>query len=100
MHAEAEHSVTNMYAFNSLTTKKQTTKFSSANYQKMKNLNLSFIILSSQRVEYSVDLDEVALYEPPYQDLRYLQIQLFSSLIVEELTRSNGNGHRMVRRSS
>ena len=34
----------------------------------------------------SVDLDEVAHYEPPHQDLRCLQIQLFSSLVVKELT--------------
>ena len=34
----------------------------------------------------SVDLDEVAHYEPPHQDLRCLQIQLLSSLVVKELT--------------
>ena len=33
----------------------------------------------------SVDLDEVAHNEPPYQDLRCLQIQQFSSLVVKEL---------------
>ena len=33
----------------------------------------------------SVELDEVAHYEPPHQDLRCLQIQLFSSLILKEL---------------
>ena len=33
----------------------------------------------------SVDLDEVAHYEPPHPDLRCLQIQLFSSLVVKEL---------------
>ena len=32
----------------------------------------------------SVDLDEVAHDELPHQDLRCLQIQLFSSLIVKE----------------
>ena len=32
-----------------------------------------------------MDLDEVAHYEPPHQDLRCLQIQLFSSLVVKEL---------------
>ena len=31
----------------------------------------------------SVDLDEVAHYEPPHQDLHCLQIQLFSSLVVK-----------------
>ena len=35
----------------------------------------------------SVDLDEVAHYEPPHQDLRCLQIQLFSSLVLKELKR-------------
>ena len=35
-----------------------------------------------------MDLDEVAHYEPPHQDLHRLQIQLFSSLVVKELTRS------------
>ena len=33
----------------------------------------------------SVDLDEVALYEPPHQDLCCLQIQLFSSLVFKGL---------------
>ena len=33
----------------------------------------------------SVDPDEVAHHEPPHQDLRCLQIQLFSSLVVKEL---------------
>ena len=32
-----------------------------------------------------MDLDEVAYYEPPYQDLRCFQIQLFSSLLLKEL---------------
>ena len=34
----------------------------------------------------SVDLDEEAHYEPPHQDLRCLQIQLYSSPVVKELT--------------
>ena len=33
----------------------------------------------------SVDLDEVAHYEPPHQDPLCLQIQLFSSPVVKEL---------------
>ena len=59
---------------NSLTTEKQTTKFSSAIFQKM--LRPSNIILRIQRLEgkQCVDLDEVAHYEPPHQDLRCLQI--------------------------
>ena len=70
-----------MDRLNSLITIKQTTKFSSANFQKM--LSPSHIILRIQRLEAnSVELDEVAHYEPPHQDLRCLQIQLFSSLVV------------------
>ena len=70
----------------SLTTKKQTTKFSCANYQKM--LSPSYVILRIQRLikrANSEDLVEVAHYEPPHQDLRCLQIQLFSSLVLKEL---------------
>ena len=32
-----------------------------------------------------MDLDEVAHYEPPHQDLRCMQLQLFSSLVDKEL---------------
>ena len=32
-----------------------------------------------------MDLDEVAHYEPPHQDLHCLQLQLFSSLVGKEL---------------
>ena len=42
---------------------------------------------SKTRVANIVDLDEVAHYEPPLQDLRCLQIQLFSALVVKELRR-------------
>ena len=35
----------------------------------------------------SVDLDEVAHYEPPHQDLRRAQIRLFSSLVLKNLKR-------------
>ena len=37
----------------------------------------------------SVDLEEVAHYEPPHQDLRCLQIQLFTSLVLKELFKMN-----------
>ena len=37
-----------------------------------------------------VDLDKVADKEPPHQDLRCLQIQLFSALVVKELIWSVG----------
>ena len=33
----------------------------------------------------SVDLDEVAHYEPPHQDLHHLQIQLLLSLLLKDL---------------
>ena len=36
-----------------------------------------------------MDLDEVAHYEPPHQDLQCLQIQLFSSLVLKELQDCN-----------
>ena len=38
-----------------------------------------------------VDLDEVAHDEPPHQDLCCLQIQLFSLLILKELTAKTDN---------
>ena len=34
----------------------------------------------------SADLNEVAHYEPPHQDLRCLHIQLFSSLVLKDLS--------------
>ena len=47
----------------------------------------SYIILRIQRQRAnSVDMDEVAHNEPPHQNLRCLQIQLFSSLVLKELT--------------
>ena len=46
----------------------------------------SYIILRIQKLKgSSVDLDEVAHFEPPHQDLRCLQTQLFSSLVHKEL---------------
>ena len=66
------------YSFNSLTIKKQTTKFSSANFLKNVKSSLYYI----ERAD-SVDLDEVAHNEPPHQDLLCLQIQLFSSLVLK-----------------
>ena len=71
---------------NSVTIKKQTKKISSANFQK-KKIRSNCIILRFQRQRgNSVDLDEVAHYEPPHQDLNCFQIQFFSSLAVKELT--------------
>ena len=73
-----------IYTLNSLSTIKQTTKIASTIFQKM--LSPSYIILGIQRLEGKQhDLDEVAHDEPPHQDLRCLQIQLFSSLVVKEL---------------
>ena len=54
------------------------TKFSSANFQKMLSSSQSCGEFRDWRVN-SVDLDEVAHYEPPHQDLHSLQIQLFLS---------------------
>ena len=35
-----------------------------------------------------MDLDEVAHYEPPHQDLSCMQILLYASLVVQELNNS------------
>ena len=51
----------------------------------------SYITLRIQRLEGSVDLNEVAHFEPPHQDLRCLQIPLFSSLVVKELKSEVGH---------
>ena len=70
---------------NSLTSKKQMTKLPSANFQKKCQVQaISYWELKDSRAN-SVDLDEVAHYEPPHQNLRCLQIQLFSSLVLKEL---------------
>ena len=57
---------------------------------KKKTLSPSSIILRIQRLEgnkqCNVNLDEVAHFEPSHQDLRCLQIQLFSSLVLKELS--------------
>ena len=75
-----------MQAFNSLATKKQTTKFSSANFEKKKNVKSKLHHIENSKTRgQGVDLDEVAHYEPLYQDLRCLQIQLFSSLVLKGL---------------
>ena len=74
-----------LWPFNSLTTKEQTTKFSSANSQKI--LSLSYIILRIERLEDKQCRSiEVAHYEPPHQDLRCLKIQLCLSLVLKELS--------------
>ena len=39
------------------------------------------------KTDFTVDLDEVAPYEPPHQDLHCLQIQLLSFLVVKELVK-------------
>ena len=86
-----ENSLPNTYnpkdldpVFNSFTTKNQTTKFSSANFQKM--FSPSYIMLRFQRLDgKQCRTDEVAHYEPSNQDLHCLQIQLFSSQVVKKL---------------
>ena len=55
----------------------------------------------------SVDLDEVAHDEPSHQDLRCLQIHLFSSLVLKEQTQTisvsnkklSGIPHREITKS-
>ena len=52
-------------------------------------LNPSYIILRIQRLEgKQCKSYELAHYDPPHQDLRSLQIQLFSSLVVKELKKN------------
>ena len=69
----------------------QTTKFPSAKLQKKIIQAISYSELKDYRAN-SVDLDEVAHDEPPHQDLRCLQIQIISSLVLEELSRALGKG--------
>ena len=76
-------------SFNS--TEKQMTKYSSANFQKMWSPSyISYREFKDLRAN-SVDLDEVAHYELPHQDLCCLQCQLFSSLALKELLFLNFN---------
>ena len=51
--------------------------------KKSQMLSPSYIILRIQGLEgkHIVDLDEVAHYEPPHQDLRYLQILMFTPVL-------------------
>ena len=73
-----------MISLNSLTTKKQTTKFSSADFEKM--FSPSYIILEIKRVEGKQWRSRWGShYEPPHEDLCCLQIQLFSSLVLKKL---------------
>ena len=64
------------FNLNSLTTKKQQQNF---HLQIFKNVKSKLDHIENSN---SVDLDEVAHYEPPHQDLHCLQIQLFLSLVV------------------
>ena len=62
-------------------------------------LSPSYIILRIQTLEAnSVDLDEVAHDEPPHQELRCLQIQLFSSPVVKELIPFYAEKRKKIRR--
>ena len=68
---------------NSFTTKMQMTKFSFANFQKM--LSPSNMILRIQRLEgKQCSSRGRGSYEPPHQDRRCLQMQLFSYLVLKE----------------
>ena len=57
-----------MICFYSLTTKEQTTKFSSAKFQKGVKSKLYRSQNSKARRANCVDLDEMAYYESPHQD--------------------------------
>ena len=59
------------------------TRFLSANFQKNVKSKLYRIENLKTRGQ-TVDLDEVAHYEPPHQDLYCLQIQLFLSMVLKE----------------
>ena len=62
----------------------QTTKFSSANFQKM--LKVQATSEFKGRRTNSVNLSEVAHDDPPHRNLRCLHVQLISSLVLKELT--------------
>ena len=74
-----------IHYFNSLNTKKQTTHFSTAKKKKKKkNIHANSYSKFRDWRTNSVELDEVAHYEPPHKDLHCLQIYLFSSLALKE----------------
>ena len=54
-------------------------------FKKCETQAVSYLEFKDKRAN-SVDLDEMAHYEPPHQDLRCLQIQLFLSLVLKELS--------------
>ena len=57
-------------------------------------LSPRYIILGSQRPEDSVDLDEAALYESLHQNLRCLQVQLVSPLVLKEVSVKFATAHQ------
>ena len=67
--------------FNSLSAKRQKTNFTSAKFRKRFFQAILYLEFRSYKTN-SIDLDEVAHNEPLYQDLRYLQILLVSSLVL------------------
>ena len=67
---------------NSVDAKEQMTKVTSAKFQK-KSFSSKLCRFETSKTSMHancLDVDEVAHYEPPHQDLRCLQIQLFPSL--------------------
>ena len=88
------------YDLNSSTTKKQTTKIFVCKFSKKFKSKLYHIENSKTRGANSVDLDEVAHYEPPHQDLRCLQIQLFSSLVVRVDPGKYGQSYKYGQRAT
>ena len=81
---------------NSLTTKKQTAKFLSANFKKMLSPIKLYHSEDSNSKANRIDLDEVAQHEPPHQDLHCLQIQLFFVSDTERVLKSDRKFARSV----
>ena len=75
-------------SLNSLYTKKADDKIFVNKISKKKKKKIipaiSYLELKNYRAN-SVDLDEMAHFEPPHQELRCLRIQLFLSLVLKEL---------------
>ena len=71
-------------------TEKAGDKISVCKFSKIVKFKLYYIDNSKTRGQ-TVDLDEVAHFKPHHQDLHCLQIQLFLSLVPDELIRTDTN---------
>ena len=54
-------------------------------------LSPSYIILRIQRLESRANSGDLDNNEPPHQDLRFLQVQLISSLVVKKELRTGSS---------